>query len=59
MIGIPYARQVIKGKRVFAVCPVCHEHIALLTRKDEDSFSTRPYADHYQEKHAQEVKTSP
>lgn len=52
MQTIPYAIEVMKSGVVSTVCPCCSEHIPLVTRKDFESFSTQPYADHWTAEHS-------
>jgi hypothetical protein len=52
IIGIPYARQVVVGNRVFAICPRCAARVELIERKDFESASADAYARHYFAEHA-------
>lgn len=46
-IGIPYARQKVKGGRLFSVCPACGEWIA--EGADEHGEPTNQYGEHWLE----------
>ncbi len=49
-IGVPYGRQVeLHG--TYKVCPRCGELVALVHRKDFESWDTTPYAQHWAEAH--------
>jgi hypothetical protein len=56
-IGIPYGRIVSyddgteKGLTWFALCPSCDSLVLLTEMKDDESFSKREYAAHWNEKH--------
>jgi hypothetical protein len=50
-IGIPYANQIDRDGKVFAVCPVCKDEIELTGRKDFESPSIEAYQRHYRGVH--------
>ena len=52
ILGIPYARQEIIGRQIFAVCPRCASQIELSRSKDFESASSDAYAAHYFAEHA-------
>jgi hypothetical protein len=53
MIGIPFAARKFVGRLTIVTCPACGLDIELRQRKDEDSFSGREYADHWERLHTE------
>ena len=51
-LGIPYASHDFdpNGDR-YVTCPVCHERVDLVERKDFESMTGIEYARHYEQKH--------
>lgn len=56
-MGIPYAKQEVVGRRVYAICPTCGAKIELKVRKDAESRSGAEYAAHHKANH--EVQKPP
>ncbi len=50
-LGVPYAATEFDTKGAFVICPICKTKIRLARKKDEESFSTLPYAKHVESKH--------
>lgn len=54
---VPYAPTRFDAAGAFVPCPFCDAKIRLTERKDEDSFSTKPYGAHVEAVHPERVVT--
>lgn len=57
-MSVPFARQVQASTSPSGwakVCPVCGEHIAVVERKDAESFTGEEYVIHYRERHGDDA----
>lgn len=55
VLGVPYVSTVREPDgSAHVVCPFCQERV-VLARKDWESFSTREYAVHVEQRHPEEV----
>lgn len=54
-MAVPYAPTKFDAAGAYIQCPFCAEQIRLRTRKDADSFSTKPYSAHVEAKHPEHI----